>query len=73
MNGQCQETQRLLRSLPEERKHQIMMVLGQMISHRLTAPDTNKEPPTRKGREQSEMVRHDAMFPTTIIPGERHG
>lgn len=71
MNDQCQEIQRFLRSLPKERKHQIVMVLGQMISYRLTASDSNKEPPTRKGREPSEMVRHDAMLPTTIILGER--
>jgi hypothetical protein len=73
MNDQWQETQKVLRSLPAQHKHQIMMVLGQMIAHCLTPPDTTKEPATRKGREPSEMVRHDVMFPPLLISGTRHG
>lgn len=60
MNGQCQKTPALSMSIPEDRKQQIIVVLGQMIAHSLTAASSQGEGQTRKDREHSEMMKHEA-------------
>jgi hypothetical protein len=61
MNGQYQETPEIGRSLPEEHKHQIIVVLGQMIEHCLRATGVRGRSQTRKGHEPSAMMRHEVI------------
>mgnify|MGYP003565507825 CR=1 FL=1 len=61
MNGQFQETLAVRMSIPEDRKQQIIVVLGQMMAHSLTETSSQGEDRTRKGREHSEMMKHKAF------------
>ena len=61
MNGQLQETPAARMSLPEDRKHQIIVVLGQMIGHSLTEMSIQEEDRMRKDREHPEMMKHEAV------------
>jgi hypothetical protein len=61
MNGAYQETPGTWRSIPEEHKQQIIVVLGQMIEHCLRATGTRGRSQTRKGPEPSAMMRHEVI------------
>ena len=60
MNGQFQETLAVSMSIPEDRKQQIIVVLGRMIGHSLTETSSQGEDQMRKDREHSEMMKHEA-------------
>ena len=53
MNGQCQEIPAVRMSIPEDRKQQIIVVLGQMMGHSLAETSSQGEKRTRKDREHS--------------------
>ena len=53
MSGQCQETPALRLSIPEDRRQQIIVVLGRMMGHRLTETSSQEEHPMSKDREHS--------------------
>jgi hypothetical protein len=53
MNGQFRETPVAGMSIPEDRKQQIIVVLGQMMSHSLAETNSQGENQTRKDREHS--------------------
>lgn len=61
MNGQFQETPGSGWTIPEERKHHIIVLLGRMIHHRLRDHNTKEETTTRTSREPSVRVRHAAV------------
>jgi hypothetical protein len=61
MNGQFQETAAISMSIPEDRKHQIIVVLAQMIGHSLTETSSQEEDQTRKDREHAVMMKHEAV------------
>ena len=61
MNEQFQKTLALRMSIPEDRKQQIIVVLGQMIAHSLTEASSQEEGQIRKDREHSEMMQHEAV------------
>lgn len=61
MNGQFQETPTLRMSIPENRKQQIIVVLGRMISHRLIETSNQKEHQASKDCEDSVMMTHRAV------------
>lgn len=61
MNGQCQETSAIRISIPEDRKHKIIVVLGQMIGHSLTEMSIQEEDQMRKDREHPEMMKHETV------------
>lgn len=61
MNGQCQETPAISMNIPEDRKQQIIIVLGQMIGHSLTEANNQEEYRTSKDREHSVMMKHEAV------------
>ena len=61
MNGQFQETLAASMNIPEDRKQQIIVVLGRMIGHSLTETSSQGEGQMRKDREHSEMMKHKAF------------
>jgi hypothetical protein len=61
MNGQFQEIPAISISIPEDRKQQIIVVLGQMIGHSLTETSSQEEDQMRKDREHSGMMKHKAF------------
>lgn len=61
MNGPYQETPGTGRSIPEEHKQQIIVLLGQMIEHCLRATGTRGRSQGRKGFEPSAMMRHEVI------------
>ena len=61
MNGQCQETAAISMSIPEDRKHRIIVVLAQMIGHSLTETGSQEEHQTRKDREHAVMMKHEVI------------
>jgi hypothetical protein len=58
MNGQYQEIPELRQTIPEERKHQIIVLLGRMIHHRLSEHNPREETTARTGLESPVWVRH---------------
>ncbi len=61
MNGQFQETPAISMSIPEDRKQQIIVVLGQMIGHSLTDTNSQEEHQTSKDCEHSAMMKHERV------------
>jgi hypothetical protein len=51
MKGQCQELPELRKSLPEHHKHQLLVLVGQMICEYLTVQEDRKETTTKTGHE----------------------
>lgn len=73
MNGPCQEIPGTRRSIPEERKQQIIVLLGQMIEHCLRATGTRGRSQTRKGLELPAMMRHEVIELKSTSHVESHG
>lgn len=61
MNRPYQEIPGTGRSIPEEHKQHIIVVLGQMITHCLSATGTKGKSQTKKGLEPSAMMRHEEI------------
>jgi hypothetical protein len=57
MKGQCQELPELRRSLPEKHKHQLLVLVGQMICQHLSAQESREETTTKTGHEAIAQVR----------------
>ena len=56
MNGHCQESRGSKRTIPEERKHHIMMLLARMVHQRLTTSrSTRMEGAARTERERQRV------------------
>lgn len=53
MNGHYQRIPETRWKIPENCKQHIIVLLAQMIDHRLSDRLNNKEPATKKGREHS--------------------
>lgn len=62
MHRPHQTIQAIRRSIPEEHKQHILVLLGQMITHYLIDPNITKDAQARTGREPlPTMMRHEGL------------
>lgn len=62
MNGHSLETQGAWRTLPQEHRKQLIVLLGQMIRHQVEKTRHRKEHTTRNAVDKTPCLRQDARY-----------